>query len=335
MDFRSQRDHINEEIRRNARATTIGRVVKVTEHDETFDDSNHEVSVILRDGGKELRRVPVLGTHDGHISVPQKGDMVLVAFLDGTGSAPVVIGAVYTDNDKNRAPLARAGHWRHSFGDTFRSLYLEAEPEDHSADDAELVRMAVKNSGIADPDARIELFYAGDDSKVHLQANDIVIEETEDRSVRYTSTSSQNLNVATETTTHWDTEEQLNVSYFDVTDNGTSGGTTITVQEASDYRVTARIAVEMADTNTTTLRFVLTKNGTVVDRTEQMLAITDTPNITPNRGYASIDERVSCASGDDLEIDVTSGKSSPSADAVFHETESEWEIEHVNSSIDL
>jgi uncharacterized protein involved in type VI secretion and phage assembly len=69
-------------------------------------DGNHQVNVTLRGSGVELQRAPVAVGRAGWSALPRRGDLVVVAFVDGDLNAPVVLGTVY-DNTL-RPPKAEA-----------------------------------------------------------------------------------------------------------------------------------------------------------------------------------------------------------------------------------
>lgn len=151
----------------------IGKVTRVFDKEsDDIEEGNIEVNVQTRRGDGELRRVPVLlSDRIGHVSVPQKGDFVLVEFLRGDGVSPLVTATVYTD--KTRSPLAREGHWRHEFGDPDEDefVYLEAEPADGSAGDAELVRFGVKENGLSEPTTEVAVDTSGETTSVRIETD--------------------------------------------------------------------------------------------------------------------------------------------------------------------
>jgi hypothetical protein len=163
------RDFVEEEVRRASGTALIGKVTRIFQHDDTSETSAINANVITREKDKQhLRNIPVLiSEHTGHISVPQKDDYVLVEFLEGASSAPVITEVVHNDDNEN--PKARAGHWRHEFRrETGDNLYLEAESADQTAGESELVRLAVKQDGLSEPVARIELDVSNGDPKISL-----------------------------------------------------------------------------------------------------------------------------------------------------------------------
>lgn len=134
----------------------FGVVTEVYEHTEPDDPSNIDVDVQLRDGKKELPTVPVLPNRNGHVDAPQVGEQVKVDFLAGPRKIPVVTERAYSA--KTRAPLAKEGHWRHEFArEADESLYLEAEPADHSGGDPEVLRMGLKPDGLSDASTAVEI----------------------------------------------------------------------------------------------------------------------------------------------------------------------------------
>ena len=72
----------------------------VTAVDTNADDSgkrNVEVNAQLHGSDVELQRVPVAGGRLGLSAAPRIGDTVVVAFVDGDLNGPVIIGALYDD----------------------------------------------------------------------------------------------------------------------------------------------------------------------------------------------------------------------------------------------
>jgi len=160
--------------------SVTGFVTKVFEHDGTEDQiSNHEVNVQLAGRAEEMKRIPVHTDHNGSIYVPQKNDMVEIGFLKSKTQRPYVANVIYTD--KNRAPLARSGHFRREFGpDSGEKLYIEAEKDDHSAGDPNLVRIAKKSDGLSDPSTEIVLDDSGSETQVRVHTDgNIEVQETD------------------------------------------------------------------------------------------------------------------------------------------------------------
>lgn len=83
----------------------VGVVTSVFPHSSESDKDNYECNVKLKYRDLELRRVPVATQHVGLANIPHVGDLVLVTFLNGNINAPVVIGRLYTDED--RPPLSK------------------------------------------------------------------------------------------------------------------------------------------------------------------------------------------------------------------------------------
>ena len=71
------------------------------------DSDNYACTVTLRDSGLVLRRVPLTTGRLGLASVPDVGDLVLVQFVGGDLAKPVIVGALY--NDEQRPPVSQDG----------------------------------------------------------------------------------------------------------------------------------------------------------------------------------------------------------------------------------
>lgn len=181
MTRETQSRYLNRKNSRESWQRVIGFVTKVHEHDGTEDYiSNHEVNVQVKNRAEEFKRVPVHTDHDGSIYVPQVGDSVEVDFLKSQTQRPVVVNVVYTD--QNRAPLARSGHFRREFGpDDDEKLYIEAERDDHSSGDPNLVRIAKKSDGLSDPSTEIVLDDSGAEPQVRVNTDgNIEVTETDE-----------------------------------------------------------------------------------------------------------------------------------------------------------
>lgn len=85
----------------------MGIVTLTFPHSEGSDKDNYECNVKLKNRELELRKVPILTQHIGLACVPNVGDLVLLAFVNGNINAPIVIGRLY--NDENRPPVNKAG----------------------------------------------------------------------------------------------------------------------------------------------------------------------------------------------------------------------------------
>jgi phage baseplate assembly protein gpV len=82
----------------------LGIVTSVFPHGSEGDDENYECSVRLKNRDDfELRHVPIATQQIGFTSIPNVGDLVLLAFINGDINAPVVIGRLY--NDQDRPPI--------------------------------------------------------------------------------------------------------------------------------------------------------------------------------------------------------------------------------------
>ena len=74
-------DIIRAVVRDELRSLRLGELAVVTSvfpHTGADDGNNHECTVQLREGGLELRKVPIATPHVGMASAPQVGDLVLL-----------------------------------------------------------------------------------------------------------------------------------------------------------------------------------------------------------------------------------------------------------------
>ncbi len=93
---------IRHEMRR-LRVTDLGLVEDVFPHSANGDDDNYGCDVRLKNSGLLLKRVPLAIGHIGTAAIPNKGDLVLLAFDRGDINQPIIIGRLY--NEKQRPPL--------------------------------------------------------------------------------------------------------------------------------------------------------------------------------------------------------------------------------------
>ena len=97
---------IQEIIRQELRAVRIaelGLVEAVYPHAGESDEDNYSCDVRLKNSGLLLRRVPIATGHIGTAAIPNIGDLVLLTFEKGDINQPIVIGRLYSDDD--RPPL--------------------------------------------------------------------------------------------------------------------------------------------------------------------------------------------------------------------------------------
>lgn len=170
-----------EQTESQPRRGNLGVVTDVVDRDGEADRfTNHEVNVLLIREDEELRNLPVHVNHMGHVRTPAVGDFVEVSYLTGKTQSAYVSDFAYSD--EQRAPLARAGHWRHRFGEDPPYLFLEAEPTDHESVDKdfdsavqsnppETVRMAIKQDGLSDPSLAIELDASGSEPVASIRSD--------------------------------------------------------------------------------------------------------------------------------------------------------------------
>ena len=91
--------------------TELGVVTAIFAHESDGDKNNYQCSVNLKNRKKadgadfELRQVPLTTGHIGLVNIPNVGDLVVVAFINGDLNAPVIIGRLY--NDEDLPPLSK------------------------------------------------------------------------------------------------------------------------------------------------------------------------------------------------------------------------------------
>lgn len=204
-------------------------VTEVYPHTEPDDDSNVEVDVQLRDGSKSMPRVSVLPARNGHIDVPEVGEQVKIDYLAGPNKIPVVTERSYSPS--TRAPLAQAGHWRHEFArDASESLYVEAEPADHSAGDPEVLRMGIKPDGLSDATTAVEIDRSTSPPSVRIRSETANVDvETDQGDVSLVaSNGTVTIDASTITATDGSTTIDLLNHTHEYTDDTTEGSSTKT-----------------------------------------------------------------------------------------------------------
>jgi phage baseplate assembly protein gpV len=87
---------VRDELTR-VRSPEIGVVTSLYAREDDGNDGNHQVNVKLCASGVELQRVPILVSRAGWSSLPNEGDLMLVAFVGGDLNAPVAVGTLYSD----------------------------------------------------------------------------------------------------------------------------------------------------------------------------------------------------------------------------------------------
>ncbi|MGZ4334857.1 MAG: phage baseplate assembly protein V [Gaiellaceae bacterium] len=97
--FDSIQQIVREEVGR-MRTAELATVQKQHPHASSGDSDNYACTVVLRDSGIVLSRVPVATERIGSASIPAVGELVLVQFLNGDVNAPVIIGRLYNDADR-------------------------------------------------------------------------------------------------------------------------------------------------------------------------------------------------------------------------------------------
>lgn len=149
---------VQDQARSQDKSAEVGRVTKVYDkEDDVIETGNIEVNALIAGESHEYRRIPFTGfDHPGHTYCPRLGDFITVEFPTGAGGKPIATSVVHNESD--RAPNARAGHWRHEFeSEDSPNLYVEAEAADSEAGEQDLVRFSLKESGLDKTLAEIRL----------------------------------------------------------------------------------------------------------------------------------------------------------------------------------
>lgn len=88
---------------RSVRVAELGVVEAVYPHSAGDDNDNYGCDVRLKNSGLLLKRAPIATGHIGTAAIPNKGDLVLLAFDKGDINQPIIVGRLY--NDADRPPL--------------------------------------------------------------------------------------------------------------------------------------------------------------------------------------------------------------------------------------
>jgi phage baseplate assembly protein gpV len=114
---------------RAMRVAELGVVEAISPHSDAGDNDNYGCDVRLRNTGLLLKRVPILTGHLGSAAIPNVGDLVLLTFEKGDVNQGIVLGRLYTDDD--RPPVNAAN-------ELIMHLPLHA-------DDASAIQTAIRN----------------------------------------------------------------------------------------------------------------------------------------------------------------------------------------------
>jgi uncharacterized protein involved in type VI secretion and phage assembly len=97
--YESIQQIVRDEVGR-IRTAELATVQKQHPHASDGDGDNYACTVVLRDSGIVLSRVPVATGRIGSASIPAVGELVLVQFVNGDVNAPVIVGRLYNDEDR-------------------------------------------------------------------------------------------------------------------------------------------------------------------------------------------------------------------------------------------
>ncbi len=152
--FETIRRIVQEELGQ-VRTAELAVVQEQHPHAGDSDKDNYACTVRLRDSGIVLKQVPVATQRIGGVSIPALGELVLVQFIGGNISAPVITGRLY--NDEDRPPVNDDGQ---------AVLHLPLAAADSDAVHFEL------RSG----DERAVVLKLGDALELNLKDDDPVVE---------------------------------------------------------------------------------------------------------------------------------------------------------------
>lgn len=153
---------IQEIVRQELRAVRVadlGVVEAVYPHSGNGDKDNYGCDVRLKNSGLLLKRVPIVTGHIGTVAIPNVGDLVLLTFDKGDVNQPIVIGRLYTDDD--RPPLSNPD-------EVIFRLPLHGE-------DDKAVKAAIRNLEDNNPPREILVEMP---PKITLQVNDGIVHAT-------------------------------------------------------------------------------------------------------------------------------------------------------------
>ena len=85
---------------RKIHLTELGMVTSIFSHAGESDKENYECNIQLKNRDLELRKVPVATQIIGLSNIPKVGDMVVITYVNGNINAPIIIGRLYTDEDR-------------------------------------------------------------------------------------------------------------------------------------------------------------------------------------------------------------------------------------------
>lgn len=226
MFDRSQRQQIEDTVKKNKSEPILGTVIQVYEHIGPDDSSNFEADVQILDGSTVEQTCPIENSGPDAIDIPEAGDKVVVNYRKG-GEKPYVSSTAYSAKD--RPPVGTAGTYRRRFDSRSSpagpgNLYLEANTSyypnsegkrsasidpDNLRSQASVVRIAKREEGVADPNkersvpAKIEFYdspYEPDETGEHEDGKSHISVELNYMENQETSSNDPPSNKQTDTT---------------------------------------------------------------------------------------------------------------------------------------
>ena len=154
---------IRQIVRDEIRGLCIGELGTVTSVSPVADragQDNYACSVKLRDRDVELRKVPICTPHNGMVSCPQSGELVLVSFVGGNANNPIIIGRVHSE--RIRPPVHEDGE-----------LVIETNPGGDT-------RMSFRPDGTVEITSGDALWNIAPDGAISLSGSDLTVAMTGD-----------------------------------------------------------------------------------------------------------------------------------------------------------
>lgn len=181
---------VQEELGR-VRTAELATVQEQHPHEGDSDTDNYSCTVALRNSGIVLKNVPISTPRIGSAHVPAVGSLVLVQFVGGDVNAPVVVGSMYSDEE--RPPVNKDGqavlhlplgagnsdavHFELSTGDTRElTLRMGSGVELTLRDDDPVVELTVDGGKATLQIGRDGAITVESQGKVELKAQELSVE---------------------------------------------------------------------------------------------------------------------------------------------------------------
>ena len=227
---------------RGLRTTELGLVDAVYPHSSSADKGNYACDVRLKNSSLLLKQVPLTTDRIGTTAIPNKGDLVLLAFENGDVNQPIVVGRLYNDGDRPplnnsnevifRLPLAQADD--HTVKAAIRNLRANSPPREIVIEMAPKITVRISDGTVLATAGHSEMkldqssetggtvtIFAGSSKITIKQDGDVSVEAAGDMTLKAVgdiTMEAQNINLNAEL------EVQIQAQ-TDVTMTGTTGAT--------------------------------------------------------------------------------------------------------------